>query len=444
MIYKNTHKEWKLTRELLVIFLAGLFCALAVTFFMVNRRFGAYAWALEKGLLHDNRQAYGEWLKEAAVDYSVKQPEVYMPIFEQKADDYIWLGLYDKQTGQYIESFFAKILESSFWGSWAWSDTDVAAQGMEIPVEVQLEFKDGTAMAKLMSYQSVKFFFVYYLLIIFLDSFFVLCPILIFIHRRMKYLGQVRREAAVMGEGDMEHPVTVKGRDEISALASELDSLRLALKISIANERQTHLDNQELIRALSHDIRTPLTSLNGYLEILKRKKGKPDNYPGYIQKCLEKTKELKDMTDQMFEYALVFENPGETVKEEYDFYRLAEEIKKQSEYLTLQGFSVHLDLAEELPEKVWMANPFLIQRLIANLCSNILRYGDRREPVTVQYKKEEGFVSVYFTNGMIKKRQAAGSGVGLKSVEKIIAIHGGSLFCEEDQKDFRVKISFPA
>ena len=65
----------------------------------------------------------------------------------------------------------------------------------------------------------------------------------------------------------------------------------------------------------------------------------------------------------MFEYALVFENPGETVKEEYYFYRLAEEIKKQSEYLTIQGFSVHLDLAEELIETVWMANPFLIQRL---------------------------------------------------------------------------------
>ena len=108
MIYKKTHREWKLTRELLVIFLAGLFYALAVTFFMINRRFGAYAWVLEKGLLHDNRQAYGEWLKETAPDYSIKQPEVYMPIFEQKADDYIWLGLYDKQTGQYIESFLQR------------------------------------------------------------------------------------------------------------------------------------------------------------------------------------------------------------------------------------------------------------------------------------------------------------------------------------------------
>lgn len=443
MTYKKTHREWKLTRELLVIFLAGLFCALAFTFFMINRRFGAYAWVLEKGLLHDNRQAYGKWLKETAPDYSIKQPEVYMPIFEQKADDYIWLGLYDKQTGQYIESFFAKILESSFWGSWAWSDTDVAAQGMEIPVEIQLEFKDGTAMATLMSYQSVKFFAVYYLLIIFLDSSLVLCPILIFIHRRMKYLGQVRREAAVMGEGDMGHPVTIKGKDEISALASEFNSLRLALKISIENERQAYLDNQELIRALSHDIRTPLTSLNGYLEILKRKKGNPDNYPVYIQKCLEKTKELKDMTDQMFEYALVFENPGETVKEEYHFYRLAKEIKKQSEYLILQGFSVHLDLAEELPETVWMANPFLIQRLIANLCSNILRYGDCQEAVDVIYKKEEKGVSIWFVNGVSKKRQAAGSGVGLKSAEKIAAIHGGTLFYEENQREFRVKIYFP-
>lgn len=51
-----------------------------------------------------------------------------------------------------------------------------------------------------------------------------------FAHRRMKYLGNLRAEITVIGQGDMEHRVTVKGHDEISALAVELDNMRLTLK----------------------------------------------------------------------------------------------------------------------------------------------------------------------------------------------------------------------
>ena len=74
----------------------------------------------------------------------------------------------------------------------------------------------------------------------------------------------------------MEHRVTVKGHDEISALAAKLDDIETdALKNSMENERKVHGTIRSLeFRAVSHDLRTPLTALNGYLEILHRKKGR--------------------------------------------------------------------------------------------------------------------------------------------------------------------------
>lgn len=443
MIKKNGSRERKLTQELFGIFLIGLLCAVLCTIFLINRRFGSYAWVLKKGIIEDSRKEYAQWLKKEAPAFSIDQPEEYMPYFEKKADDYTWMGIYEEETGQYIDGIFAKILDNRLWGSWSWSDTDIAAQSMELPVEVEVNFRDGTARIVLMTYQSLKFFAVYYLLIVILDSALTLAPILVFIHRRMKYLAKVRAQAAVMGKGEMEHPVTVKGWDEIAALAAELDSLRIALKTSMENERQAHMDNQELIRALSHDLRTPLTTLNGYLEILSRKKGSEKDYPRYVCKCLEKTEEIRGMSDKMFEYALVFENPGETSMQEVSLRDFAAEIREQAEYLSLQGFSV--DFTEgELPDQKWVANPFLIKRLAANLCSNILRYGDREKTVELRVSFKGDHLKSSFTNGIAKETQAAGSGVGLKSAAKIAELHGGCLTYGESENCFRAEVRFPA
>lgn len=412
------------------------------TIFMVNRRFGFYAWMLDNGIIKDSRQEYAEWLKKELPSFKLDQTEAYMELIEKKADDYLWLGIYNEETGEYIDCFFPKVLENRFWASWSWSDTDIAAQTMERPVDFEVELQDSTVRVRLMSYQSLKFFPGFYAGIVIVDSGMILMPILLFVRRRMKYLGRVGLEAAAMGEGDMEHPVTIKGKDEIAALAAELDSLRIALKTSMENERQVHLDNRELIRALSHDLRTPLTTLNGYLEILSRKKGNEEDYSRYVRKCLEKGEEIRGMTDKMFEYALVFENPGETAMQDYSAGELLAEIREQAEYLSLQGMAVAF-LPEKMEEKQWKANPFLMRRLVSNLCSNILRYGDREKPVKIRVYIEEKTFTAVFANEISGQRQAEGSGVGLKSAARIAELHGGCLLWEEREGKFQAKMCIP-
>ena len=78
----------------------------------------------------------------------------------------------------------------------------------------------------------------------------------------------------------------------------------------------------------------------------------------------------------MFEYALVFENTGETIMQTWNPSMFAEMVKEMAEELSVQGIPVSFSQGE-LPEAIWKANPFLIRRLIWNLGSNIERYGDR-------------------------------------------------------------------
>lgn len=117
MIRRGKAGERKLTRELLVIFLAGLFCALFCTVFLMNRRFGIYAWMLDHGVIEDSRKEYARWLKKETPAFHMDKPEEYMPYFTERADAYTWMGIYDEENGKHIDSFFPEILDSRIWGS---------------------------------------------------------------------------------------------------------------------------------------------------------------------------------------------------------------------------------------------------------------------------------------------------------------------------------------
>lgn len=119
-------------------------------------------------------------------------------------------------------------------------------------------------------------------------------------------MGRVKKEILIMADGDLEHSVTVKGRDEIGILARNLDEMRLALEENIRQEQEGKKANHDLIRSVSHDLRTPMTTLYGYLEILDQKKCPDGKQEEYIRRCIDKVEEIRALSDKMFEYALIY------------------------------------------------------------------------------------------------------------------------------------------
>lgn len=77
-----------------------------------------------------------------------------------------------------------------------------------------------------------------------------------------------------MSQGDLDHTIKINSNDEIAELSNQIDNLRLTLKDNFATEEANRKANYELVTALSHDLRTPLTSLMGYLDIIRLKKFK--------------------------------------------------------------------------------------------------------------------------------------------------------------------------
>lgn len=80
-----------------------------------------------------------------------------------------------------------------------------------------------------------------------------------------------------MGSGDLDHPITVRGNDEITSLALDMEKMRLSFQERIKGEEEAKRANSELITSISHDLRTPLTILMGNLDIIADKNAKPGN-----------------------------------------------------------------------------------------------------------------------------------------------------------------------
>src|SRR5699024_9991579 len=103
------------------------------------------------------------------------------------------------------------------------------------------------------------------------------------------------RQVEKIEDGNLEAPLQGKGRDELSRLASSMDSMRDSLVEQLQSEKKAWQTNQELITSISHDLRNPLTSLIGYTELLNDDSTlQKEEQRKYLAICLDKAYQLKE------------------------------------------------------------------------------------------------------------------------------------------------------
>ncbi len=252
----------------------------------------------------------------------------------------------------------------------------------------------------------------------------------------------MKDEVLAMAEGDLEHPITVKGKDELGILAENLDQMRLAFDENIRKELEGKKANQELIRSISHDLRTPLTTLYGYLEIMGQTKCSQEKQKDYLARCIGKVEEIRILSDKMFEYALVYGQEEETKLTELYLGELLEVLEQNREFLELKGFTVRLDIQAQ--EGKICGNPVLFQRIFSNLFTNILKYANPSSSVIWSISVDKGTVRFVFKNQKGKQNNAVESnGIGLWSVRRMAELQGGSFFQFQDKEQFIVTLEFP-
>ncbi len=266
-----------------------------------------------------------------------------------------------------------------------------------------------------------------------------------YVRRLTNRIVRLSREAGAIGAGDLDAPITVVGEDELAMLAVEMDAMRRSVIQRMSGERRAWEANSELITAISHDIRTPMTSLLGYLGLLNESGfADPERGKQFAASAYDKAMELKDLTDELFKYFLVFGRSDlELNMEDYDARFLLEQLLGEAEFdLNDAGFSVSRIECEE--SCTVRSDPLYLKRVVDNLVSNVKKYADRDRPVLILTEKREATLTVCVSNTVSSHAPMVESTkIGLRTCEKIMQAMGGSFVTRLEDGKFAAEFSLP-
>lgn len=260
--------------------------------------------------------------------------------------------------------------------------------------------------------------------------------------RRIKHFSE---EVETVADGNLDAEIHNLHNDEIGKLAASVDNMRYSIIQKHESEKMAWKANQELITAMSHDIRSPLTSIIGYLDIINDKKdGNREELDKYVDACRMKAFQLKELSDKLFQYFLVFGNAEKSPEfETVDASLLFQQILgEHSAELMSYGYKLTMDMMlEECSISVDISG---IRRLFDNVFQNIKKYADIERPVSLSIQEKNDFAVIKIMNYIPEVRKKVEStNIGIKTCIKICEAMGGNFTCKEDKQSFSVTITLP-
>ncbi|MFR3754773.1 MAG: sensor histidine kinase [Enterocloster sp.] len=154
--------------------------------------------------------------------------------------------------------------------------------------------------------------------------------------------------------------------------------MRCAIKERQQKEEEAGKANRELVTAMSHDLRTPLTSLLGYVDILQMEKGEDRGQQRkYLNSIRDKAYQIKELSDKLFEYFIVYGRKREELEaEEVNGAEFLNQIVEESLFdMESEGFDIRRS-SDEINCRL-LADINLGRRVSGNIFSNLLKYADR-------------------------------------------------------------------
>jgi len=277
--------------------------------------------------------------------------------------------------------------------------------------------------------------------------------------KKVKAFNRIKEGVEQIKNGDLQHRIEIDGKGEFSQLAANINSITDGLKKSVNSEIKSERLKTELITNVSHDIRTPLTSIITYVDLLKIEKD-PELIAEYIDVLDQKSKRLKHLTDDLFEAAKASSGTMPVQLERIDIVSLLKQgIGEMDE--KIEASALNFKLAHPT-EKVYVkADGKLLWRSIENLFSNIFKYAlpasrvyidveDLGHELLVTFKNISAYelnisadeLMERFTRGD-ESRSSQGSGLGLSIAESLIHLQHGKFLVQVDGDLFKVMIYLP-
>lgn len=278
--------------------------------------------------------------------------------------------------------------------------------------------------------------------------------IVIFI-KELIYLDKIIIGSKAATEGKLNCNIEEKGRGHLRELAHDINNIRDGLRKSIESEMKSENMKTELITNVSHDLKTPLTSIINYIDLLKRENIESETAKDYINILDKKSQRLKVLIDDLFEASKATSGAMELNITKIDIVQLLKQsLGENDERFKNSNLSVKLDIPDT---KIFInGDGQRLYRVFENLISNIVKYSLSNTRVYIQmYVDDENKVVIIMRNisayeldfcaneitNRFKRgdssRSTEGSGLGLAIAKSIVELHGGKFNIEVDGDLFK-------
>lgn len=278
-------------------------------------------------------------------------------------------------------------------------------------------------------------------------------------NKKVKYVKTIAKGATEFSFGNLDYRIEEKGKDELGFLAESMNSMAQKLKENIEKERAQEMFKAELITNVSHDLRTPLTSLIAYLQLVDNEKTTEENKKKYTSISIEKAYKLKQLIEDLFEYSKL-ECGGITLdKSEVN---VIEIIEQSIGELFIEAQKRNMNFKKEFKNSKLILNidSSKLGRVFENLLSNAVKYGVEGTDVSLKLIESDESVIIIFENEVNKEvcedtlklfarfyrgdksrnSQISGSGLGLAISKNIVELHEGEIWAKCENNMFKVYV----
>jgi signal transduction histidine kinase len=279
----------------------------------------------------------------------------------------------------------------------------------------------------------------------------------------LRDVAAIRDGLAAVGRGDRDVVIHTDARDELAQLAAAASAMIGELRVQEAARDQSDSARRDLVAAVSHDLRTPITSLSLLAEAVGDDIVDGEVRRGYLDRMRTHIDALSALIDDLFELSRL--EAGD-ISWSLEQVPLSELVGETIEAMRLDAEAKGVDVVAQVPDELLpaCANPEKLQRVLFNLIQNAIRHTPADGSVVVRAESGETGIEVevsdtgdgiapeerdhvftaFYRGGARSARTGEGAGLGLAISRAIVEAHGGRIWLAESPSGARVRFSLPA
>lgn len=285
---------------------------------------------------------------------------------------------------------------------------------------------------------------------------FVLYLLPFFYYERQRYveylLKKMMNEIEYISEGHFNQKVTIEDHNVMGELGVKVNQIIAEVEKAIVDQKESAQIKNDLITNVAHDLRSPLTSIVGYLDLINEDRYKNEvELRYYLQIIHQKSKDLHQLMDDLFEYTLVQNKESLTNEAPINMEEMLNQLAVQFQFqVRAAGMEIRQQILSTVNHPIVMGDGNKLARIFENLIQNAIRYGKDGRYIDITLSESTNFIEINIINyGQVipsidlpyiferfyrveksRSQHTGGSGLGLAIVKSIVELHGGQIEVE--------------